>query len=126
MTKDTDKSYEHVLRLKPGAEDDIELRFAQGPATLTVGVVEIDLAKHRAELALDSMWRGYEMRQFVTADHRWKAIWPDEDGVVHAVVNFGHGEHVNISADSAMRHAIDLTDVDWENDSLRLTFREIA
>jgi hypothetical protein len=127
MTKEMAMSCEHVLELSPGAEGEIELRFAKGEHTnFTVALAAVDLESGTVELALDDMWHGYEMRQFMKDSGRWRPIQAGEDGYVHAVVGLGAGKHLNISSDLALIHSLDLTDVVWKEGRLRLTFREIA
>jgi hypothetical protein len=117
----------HVLELQPGDEGEIELLLAADEgATFAVGLAAVDPAASTAELVLEDMWNSYQMRQYSNNDERWKAIWPGDDGEVHAVVSFGAGKHLNISSDLAQIHSLDLTEVMWQGDSLRLTFREGA
>ena len=116
----------HVIELHPGEEGEIELRFGDPGAMFTVGLAAVDANEGTAELLLDSMWGGYQMRQFVKNDGRWATIWPGDDGAVHATVDFGSGKHLNVSSDTAWTHSLNLTDVVWQDGSLRLTFREAA
>ncbi|HEY7209818.1 MAG TPA: hypothetical protein VH477_06045 [Bryobacteraceae bacterium] len=126
MTNKNRTACRHVIELHPGDEGEIELRFADQGAMFTVGLAAIDPAEGTAELLLDSMWGGYQMRRFIKDDRRWTTIWPADDGEVHATVDFGSGKHLNISSDTAWTHSLDLTDVAWNDGSLRLTFRETA
>jgi hypothetical protein len=127
MSGKEEKSCEHVLELRPGAEGEIELRFGMDERTnLLVALAAVNPAAGTAELVLDDMWSGYQMRQFVQDAGRWKPVWPGEDGEVHAVVGFGAGKHLNISSDMALLHSLDLTEVVWQGGTLRLTFRESA
>jgi hypothetical protein len=123
---DEEKICEHVLELRPGTEGKIRFRFRTDRRTsFTVGVADVNPAARRAELLLDDMWHGYEMQQY--AEGGWTPLWPkDEDGRVHVVVGFGPGKHVNISSELALIHSLDLTDVTWRGEALRLTFCETA
>jgi hypothetical protein len=125
MKSELEMTCEHVIDLHPGAEGGIDLRFPIDERTdFAVALAAVDPAAGTAELVLDDMWNGYQMRQFVKDAGRWKPIWPGEDGNVRAVVNFGVGKHVNISSDLASNHSLDLTAVVWQGRTLRLTFRE--
>ena len=127
MTKEEQKTCEHVIELQPGAEGEIELRYAIDDRTsFAVTLAAVDPAAGTAELILDDMWDGYEMQQFRKDVGRWTPIWPAEDGDVHAVVSFGAGKHLNISSELALLHSLDLINVAWQGSSLRLTFRESA
>lgn len=126
MTSEIGKSCEHVLELYPGDQKRIELRFARHGDTFAVCVAAVNPAEGTAELLLQSMWRGYQMRRYVERDNYWETIWPEDDGDVHAIVKFGKGPHVNISSDSVRLHSIDLTEVAWTNGAVRLSFRESA
>lgn len=127
MNNEEKKTFQHVLELHLGAEKEIAFRFAMDqPTNLSVALAAVDPAAGTAELVLDDMWDGYQMQQFVKDAGRWRSIWPADDGGVHAVVGFGAGKHLSISSDLALLHSLDLTDVAWQEETLRLTFRESA
>jgi hypothetical protein len=127
MIKEEKKTFEHVLALQPGAEGEIELRLGLDQrTTFTIRLAAVDPAAGTAELVLDDMGNAYQMQQFVKDAGRWKPIWPNDDGDVHAVVHFGAGKHLNISSDLAFLHSLDLTEVAWQGGTLRLTFRELG
>ena len=125
MRNEMEMTCEHVVELQPGGEGEIDLRFPIDERTdFGVALTAVDPAAGTAELVLDDMWNGYQMRQFVKDAGRWRPIWPGEDGNVRAVVSFGVGKHLNISSDLAPFHSLDLTAVAWQGRILRLTFRE--
>jgi hypothetical protein len=126
MSNEIGKTCEHVVELHPGDEGEIELRFAEEGDTFQIGLAGTDPSEGTAELLLESMWGGYQMRHYVERDKYWETIWPADDGDVHAVVKFGGGPQVNISSDTARIHSIDLMDVAWRDGVVRLSFRESA
>ena len=92
MSDKEEKSCEHVLELHPGTEGEIELRYGMDERTnLIVALEAVDPGAGTAELVLDDMWSGYQMRQFAPDTGRWKPVWPGEDGDVHAIVLGGAG-----------------------------------
>jgi len=127
MANELRKTCEHILELHPGDEGEIELRLATNEGTtLSVGLAAVDPSAGKAELVFDDMWGAYQMHRFAKDEDRWMSIRPGEDGAVHAVVDFGAGEHVNISSDFARIHSLDLTEIAWHGGRLRLTFLEAA
>ena len=126
MSKQIGTACEHVLELHPGEEGDVELQLAEDGASFAVGLAAVDPAKGSAELLLENMWGGYQMREFKRELDEWAILTPGEGGEIRATVRFGSGKHVNISSDTAAIHSLDLTDVAWQNGVLRLTFLEIA
>ena len=126
MTNELNKVCEHLVELHPGDESEIELRFAEEGDTLAVGLAETNLAEGTAELLLENLWGGYQMRRYVQSADYWETIWPAEDGDVHALVKFDGGSQINISSDSARIHSIDLTEVKWQDGVVRLSFLESA
>jgi hypothetical protein len=118
-------TYEHVLNLQTDGEGRIEFHFPAGERkTLRVRLAALDQAGGAADLMIDNMWGEYEMRQYLKDEGRWKAISPDRNGELHALVSFGPGKHLSISSEFATIHSLDLIDVIWSNTALRLTFRE--
>jgi hypothetical protein len=120
-------TYEHVLNLRTGGEGRIEFHVPVGERkTFQVRLAALDQAGGAADLVIDNMWGEYEIRQYLKDAGRWKAISPDRNGELHALVSFGHGKHLSISSDFATIHSLDLVDVAWNDTALRLTFREMG
>src|SRR6516164_4948428 len=114
-------TYEHVLNLQAGGEGRIEFHFPTGERrTFQVRLAALDQAGRAADLVIDNMSGEYEMRQYLKDARRWKAISPDGNGDLHALVSFGPGKHLSISSEFATIHSLDLIDVIWSNTALRL------
>jgi hypothetical protein len=127
MTSQIEMTYEHVLNLQPGSEGRIEFHFPVGERkTFQVRLAALDQAGGAADLVIDNMWGEYEIRQYLKDTGRWKAISPDRNGELHALVSFGPGKHLSISSDFATIHSLDLVDVARTGNALRLTFREVG
>jgi hypothetical protein len=127
MNEEVDKTFEHVLKLQPGDDADIDFRFAiDVGVSVNVRVASVDLAAGTAELAIEDMWGSYRMEQFARGSGRWVPIWPADGDDVPATVHFGSGNHLVISSDLAYVHALDLIDVSWQGGVVRLTFIETA
>jgi hypothetical protein len=125
MNTSDERIFDHVLELRPGDAEEIDLRFAMDEgASVTVTLAAVDLSACTAELAIDDLWGGYRMVQFAEDAGRWLPVWPDDDGDVHAVVRFGAGSLLSVSSDIPFFHSIELTEVAWMGGALRLTFVE--
>lgn len=119
------RSFEHVLNLRPGNEAVIKFRFPKDRRTdLTVELASVDPAHGTAELVLDNLRMGYEMKHFVKGEGRWRSIPTGPDGNLHAVIGLGAAKNINISSDDALYHSLQLTEATWKGDALRLTFKE--
>jgi hypothetical protein len=127
MSSQIEMTYEHVLNLQTGGEGRIDFHFPVSERkTFQVKLAALDLARGAADLVIDNMWGEYEMRQYLKDAGRWKAISPDRNGELHALVSFGPGKHLSISSDFATIHSLDLVEVAWNDTALRLTFREMG
>jgi hypothetical protein len=127
VSAEVDRTFEHILKLQPGDDADIALRFALGDAaSINIALAGIDLVAGTAELVIEDMWGPYEMQQFAPESGRWIPIWPGDDGDVHISVRFGRSEHLAISSDLAYVHSLGLISVSWERGTLRLAFLETA
>jgi hypothetical protein len=127
MNTTEDRSFDHVLQLRPGEEAELELRFARDEgASVTVALASIDTAAGTAELVIEDLWGGYRMKQFVESAGRWLPVWPDEAGDVHAVVRIGAAASLSFTSEMAYVHSVELTEVAWQGGALRLTFVEMG
>jgi len=118
-------SCRHVLDLKAGERGEIEFRYpATARKSFGVRVSAIHFTEQSGELVFEDMGYRYDMRRFISEDDRWERIVSDEEGDLRASVRFGAGYHLNVSADLAVIHSLDLIDVAAFGQALRLTFRE--
>src|SRR5262249_34813859 len=98
MNSAEDRSFEHVMLLRPGEEAESELRFeGEEGASVPLALASIDMAAGTAELVIDDLWGGYRMEQFVEDAGRWLPVWPAEDGDVHAVVRIGAAASLTVT-----------------------------